>query len=60
MTYLVKRSVGVAVSLDTFSLTKSLLECLSQSKSSVLCRVMVIDMQITFALEVQRHSSVLG
>lgn len=59
-THLVERSIGEAVSLDTLSLSQSLLERSSKSQGAVLGRVVVVDVQVTLAVERERHASVFG
>ena len=59
-THLVERGVGKAVSLDTLPLAESLLERSSQGQRAVLGRVVVVDVQVTLAVERERHASVLG
>lgn len=59
-TYLIQRRIRRSISLDTPSLTQSLLERIPQRNRTVFRRVVVVDPEITLALEFQGHASVLG
>jgi len=60
LTHLIKRSVGKSVTLDALPLSQSLLERRAQGQGAVLGRVVVVDVQVSFTVERERHASVLG
>jgi hypothetical protein len=59
-TYLIQGCIRRSVSLDTPSLTQSLLERIPQRNRAVFRRVVVVDPEIALALEFKGHASVLG
>lgn len=60
VTHLIQRSEPSPVPPDTLPLSESELEGLSQCESTVLRRVVVVDLEISFAVKSERHLSVLG
>jgi hypothetical protein len=60
LAYLVQGSICVAVSLDPPPFAKSGFKSLAKRKSSVLRRVVIVNVQITLAFESQGESSMLS
>lgn len=59
-THLVQRGISAPVPPDPPSFAQSLLESLSESQSTVFSRVVIVDVEIPLALQVERHLTVLG
>lgn len=60
MTHLVQRGISAPVPPDPPSFAQSLLESLSEGQSAVFGRVVVVNVKIPLALQVERHLTVLG
>lgn len=56
---LVEGRVGVAVALDAAALAESLLERLAEGDAAVLDRVVVVDLEVALALQVELEAAVL-
>lgn len=57
--HFIKGSVSISISLDTLPLSKSLLESFAKSQSTVFGRVVVINVKVALALQLERHATVL-
>lgn len=59
ITHFIKRRISVSVSLDTLSLPKCLFERFAKSQRAVFRRVVVVNVEIAFAFQLERHAAVL-
>ena len=57
---LVEGSVASSVAANALDWSKSLLERSTERKCTVLCRVVVVDPEVTLTSQRQRHATVLG
>lgn len=58
--HLVERRKAGAVAPDALALAEGLLERLAEGNGTVLDRVVVVDLEVALALELERHLAVLG
>lgn len=59
LAHFIKRRISVSVSLDPLSLSKCLFERFPKRQRTVFRRVVVINVEIAFAFQLERHAAVL-